>query len=70
MAGKLWFISEDDIPVAVFDSKAQALEEKECLANENEDYEYRIYSLSIEDLEEKSDEYTEEYELALQEGLF
>jgi len=70
MADKLWFVSEDDIPVAVFDSRTQAQEEKESLSNENEDYEYRIYSLIIEDLEDNSDEYAEEYELALQEGFF
>ncbi|MBN2050037.1 MAG: hypothetical protein JW760_06285 [Spirochaetales bacterium] len=70
MASKLWFIKEDDVPVAVFDSKVHAQEEKESLANENEDCEYRIYSLSIEDLEDNSTEYEEEYELALQEGFF
>ena len=70
MGEKLWFISEDNEPVAVFDSKVQAVDEKASLANDNEDADYRVYSLTIEDLEENSGDYEEEYDLALQEGYF
>ncbi|MBN2050035.1 MAG: hypothetical protein JW760_06275 [Spirochaetales bacterium] len=69
MSSKLWFIAEDDTPIAVYDSKRQALEEKESYMNDNEDAEYRVYSLLFEDFEMHPEDHEEEYNLAMEEGF-
>ncbi len=69
MSGKLWFIAEDDTPIAVYDSKRQAMEEQRSFMNENEDAEYHVYSLLFEDFEIHPSDHEEEYNLAMEEGL-
>ena len=69
MSSKLWFIAEDDVPIAVFDSKRQAFEEQRSYINDNEEAEYRVYSLLFEDFEVNPDDHGAEYSLAMDEGL-
>ena len=69
MSSKLWFISEDDTPIAVFDSKRQAVEEYRSYMNDDEESEYHLYSLPFEEFEHSPDEHEEEYNLAMEEGL-
>lgn len=69
MSSKLWFIAEDDIPIAVFDSKRQAYDEQQSYINDNEDAEYRLYSLLFEDFEMHPEDHEVEYNLAMEEGL-
>jgi len=69
MSGRLWFIAEEDTPIAVFDSKRQAVEEYRSYQNEDDESEYRLYSLPFEEFEHDPDEHEEEYNLAMDEGL-
>ncbi|MBN2510182.1 MAG: hypothetical protein JXB03_07895 [Spirochaetales bacterium] len=65
MAAKLWYIRNEDGPVAVFEDKRAAKDELENYQIENEDDDYRLYAIMIDDLED----YEDELSLAEAEGL-
>lgn len=65
MSMKLWFISEDDEVIRVYDDYDQANEELFYLKEENPEGRYKGYGLLITDL----GNYDEELELAISEGF-
>ena len=65
MATKLWYIKDEEGPVAVFEDKRSARDELENYLIEDEDIPYKIYSIAFEDLED----FHEELSLAEREGL-
>jgi hypothetical protein len=64
MSRKLWFISEDDDLVGVFDDHEIAREELFYLNEDNPISKYKLYGLTPDELEN----YSDEYELAKYEG--
>ena len=65
MAAKLWYIRDEEGPIAVFEDKRTARDELENYHIENEDGEYKLYAIMIDDLED----YEDELSLAEAEGL-
>lgn len=65
MADKLWFISEDDAVIAVFDDRDTAKEEMYYYKEDNPIGKYKVYGLLMKELED----YADEYDLAESEGL-
>ena len=65
MATKLWYIKNEEGPVAVFEDKRSARDELENYLIEDEETEYKIYAIAFEDLED----HDEELSLAEREGL-
>lgn len=64
MSRKLWFISEDDELVGVFDDHENAREELFYLRDADPFSKFKLYGLTADELEN----YSNEYELAKFEG--
>jgi hypothetical protein len=62
---KLWFILENNEIISIFDDQEKALEERFYLKEENPLDKYKLYGLSISDL----DDYPDEKEFALENGF-
>lgn len=65
MSEKLWFISEENEVVEVFDDRDAAQEELFYLKEDNPRGAYKFYALSLSDL----DNYLDEYDLAESAGF-
>lgn len=64
MSQKLWFISEDSDVIAVFDDHEIAREELFYLREDDPTGTFKVYGLSLAELEN----YSDEYDLASSEG--
>ena len=65
MSEKLWFISEESDVIAVFDDHEVAREELFYLKEDDPTGTFKVYGLTLSELEN----YSDEYDLALSEGL-
>ena len=65
MGSKLWFVADGTSPLGCFDAKIDAEEFREQFCDDEDYIFYELYSLLLDDLED----YPDEYDLAMEEGL-
>ncbi|MBC8452758.1 MAG: hypothetical protein H8D65_02760 [Spirochaetes bacterium] len=65
MGSKLWFVTDGISALGCFDTKIDAEEFKEQFCDDDDYNFYELYSILLDDLED----YPDEYDLAMDEGL-
>jgi hypothetical protein len=65
MKNAIWFVTNGVSALACFETKDEAEEYKEQFSEDDDYFYYEIYDISVDDLED----YPDEYDLAIEEGL-
>ncbi len=69
MAEKLWFVYESGFPIYVYQSKTDAQRAVKEMEIDSDYEDLSMESVLLDDLEEFQDDYQDEFELAMDEGL-
>ncbi len=65
MRVRIWFVANAEAALACFESKAEAVDYMDQFSEEDDFDDYEIYDIAVDDLED----YPDEYELAIEEGI-
>jgi hypothetical protein len=65
MENSIWFVTDGVSALACFETREEALEYKEQFSDDDDYFNYELYDINVDDLED----YPDEYDLAIEEGL-